>query len=44
MSGNDKKIEKLTERAEQLEQRIKSDTAKRKEILAEIDRLTYGHF
>lgn len=44
MTGNDKKIEKLTERAEQLEQRIKSDTAKRKEILAEIDRLTYANF
>lgn len=44
MSVNEKKIEKLLERAEQLEQRIKNDTAKRKHILAEIDRLSYANF
>ena len=36
MAVNDKKMEKLMERAKQLELRIKNDTAKRKDILAEI--------
>lgn len=44
MAVNDKKMEKLMERAKQLELRIKNDTAKRKDILAEIDRLSYANF
>lgn len=44
MAVNDKKMEKLIERAKQLELRIKNDTAKRKDILAEIDRLSYANF
>ena len=38
MAVNDKKMEKLMERAKQLELRIKND------ILAEIDRLSYANF
>lgn len=44
MAINDKKIEKLLERAGQLEQRIKNDTPKRKHILAEVERLSYANF
>lgn len=43
MAINDKKIAKLLERAESLEKRIKEDTAERKQILAEIDRLSYAN-
>lgn len=43
MAINDKKIEKLLERAEILDKRIKEDTAERKRILAEIDRLSYAN-
>ena len=43
MAVNDKKIAKLLERAESLDKRIREDTAERKQILAEIDRLSYAN-
>lgn len=43
MAINDKKIEKLLERAEILDKRIREDTAERKRILAEVDRLSYAN-
>lgn len=41
MALNDNKIKKNLERIEALNKRIKSDTAERKQLLAEVDRLRY---
>lgn len=41
MALNDNKIKKNLERIEALNKRIKSDTAERKQLLAEVDRQRY---
>lgn len=43
MIFSDKKIGKLLERIEALDKRIKEDTAERKRLTAEVDRMSYAN-
>lgn len=43
MIFSDKKIGKLLERIEALDKRIKEDTAERKRLAAEVDRMSYAN-
>lgn len=43
MIFSDKKIGKLLERIEALDKRIKADTAERKRLTAEVDRMSYAN-